>query len=340
MKADDLLMALTELEDDLIWEAPEPLRKSTFHRRKLMALLTAAVIVSMLALTAFASSDASFRLWEFFVERSDVVLSESQHQFVEENAIPIQNSQTRDGYTLTLDTAISDGICTYIRFQLTAPEGTILDARSYDAREHTWLTSTLGNKFPGSGGWDTVDDDPTDNTVTLILKLFHGWDEDNYDTIFDHTWKLRFDGLEATYLHNPWTPEMTIEEVPLSDGVWDFRITFPKQGNTEIEFISEPVTCSGNVNGFFKENISITSLRVRSLSAVLTFRHPMAEALNGEFETIYAIMKDGSMAKLNSATGAPNHLTFHFDAPIVLADIDHILLPNGTKLPLPPAQNN
>lgn len=340
MKAEDLLLAANELDDDLILDAQQPVAKRKFHSRKLMALLTAAVIVSMLALTAFASADTSFRLWQFFVKRSDVVLSENQHQFVEENAIPIQDSQTHDGYTLMLDTAISDGICTYIRFQLTAPEGTVLDARSYDAREHTWLTNTMGKKFPGSGGWDTVDDAPSDNTVTLILKLFHGWDEENYDSIFDHTWKLRFDGLEATYLHNPWTPEMTAETVPLSDGVWNFTITFPKQSNTEIEFISEPVTCHGNVNGFFKENISITSLRVRALSAVLTFWHPMAEALNGDFDTIYAIMKDGNMTKLNSATGAPNHLTFHFDAPIVLTDIDYILLPNGTKLPLPPAQSS
>lgn len=335
MKAEDLLMGLNELDDDLILDVKEPVPRPQVSTRKWTALLTAALIAGTLVLTAFASSDASFRLWEFFVKRSDVVLSENQHQFVEENAIPIQDSQTHDGYTLTLDTAISDGICTYIRFQLTAPEGTVLDARSYDSAEHTWLMSTLGKRFPGSGGWDTVDDDPTDNTVTLILTLFHGWDEDNYDSIFDHTWKLRFDGLEATYLHNWDTPEMSIEEVLISDEVWDFTITFPKQGNTEIEFISEPVTCHGNVNGFYKENISITSLRVRALSAVLTFRHPMAEALNGSFDTIYAIMKDGSMAKLNEASGAPNHLTFHFDAPIVLEDIDHILLPNGIKLPMP-----
>ena len=339
MKAEDILMGLNELDDDLIPEFGEPASGTTFGRRKLPALLAAAILAGMLGVTAFASADATAWLREFFLRRSDPVLSENQLDYIDQYAVPIQQSQTHDGYTLTLDTAISDGICTYIRFQLTAPEGTVLDARSYDSVELTWPTSALGKKFPGSGGWDTVDDIPGDNQVTLILTLFHGWDEDNYDSIFSQTWKLRFEGLEATYLHGLGTSEMTIEEVPLSDGIWKFSIHFPEQGNAELSFITEPVSCPCQVNigirGLHYEDVEITALNIRALSAVLTFRHPKEDVINGRFDAIYVIMKDGSMAKLNESTGAPNHLTFQFDAPIVLEDIDHILLPNGVKLSPP-----
>lgn len=332
----DLLMGLTDLEDELILDARKPVAQPHFRKRKLMALLTAAVIASTLAMTALASADTTHKLREFFVRRSDAALSDGQQEFVEENAVALQDSQTHDGYTLTLDTAISDGICTYFLFQLTAPEGTILDARSYDFREWYPLKSTLGTEFPGSGGWDTIDDDPGDNTVSLRLMFFHGWDEDNYDSIFSHTWNLRLEGLEATYLHNWDTPKMSIEEIFLSDGTWNFSITFPEQGNAEMEFITDPAACPCKTNigiqGWHCEDVSITSLKVRAFSAVLTFQHPTAGMINADIEDIYAVMQDGSMAKLNTATGAPGHLTYHFDAPIVLADIDHILLPNGTRL--------
>lgn len=341
MKAEDLLMGLNELEDDLVLDAPKPLCKRRFQKGKLMALLTAAVIVSMLALTAFASSDGTLWLRAFFAQRSDFALSDNQKGFIEKNAVEVQNSQTQNGYTLTLDTAISDGVYTYICFQLTAPEDIVLDARSYAPQN--WaeleLINENGEAFTGSSGWDTVDDKPADNVVSLIYTWFHMDDADNYDSILGHTWNLRVDGLKGDYIHNYGTPDMTFEEVSLTEGIWEFAITFPEQGNEEVEFITEPVDCplytNIGITGWHYENVTITSLKVRALSASLSFRHPKADSLNGRFDAIYAVMEDGSMAKLLPSGAGPDHLTYKFDSPVVVDDIAHILLPNGTKLPMP-----
>lgn len=338
MKAEDLLTGLNELEDDLILDAMTPMRKRTSHRRKLMTLLTAAVIVSMLAMTAFASTDGTLWLRNFFAQRSDFVLSDNQKNYIDKNAVNIQNSKTQNGYTLTLDTAISDGVYTYIRFQLTAPEDVVLDADYYAPRN--WaeleLVNEWGEPFVGNAEWNRVEDDPTDNVASLLYIRSHSWDEDNYDSIFGHTWNLRIDGLEGTYVYNRDTPDITVETIDLTEGVWNFAITFPEQGNETVEFISEPVDCIYKPGmEMQKDYVSITSLKVRALSASLTFRHPDREQINADFEDIYAVMKDGSMAKLNPASGAPDHLTYQFDAPIVLEDIDHILLPGGIKLPRP-----
>lgn len=343
MKAEDLLMGLNELQDDLVLNAQIPNRKPAFRKRKLMALLTAAVIASMLGMTAFASTDGTHWLREFFAQRSDFVLSDSQKDYIAENAVAVQKSQTQNGYTLTLDTAISDGVYTYIRFQLEAPEAVVLDARSYAPQNWKELDmiNENGEPFTGSGGWDTVDDNLADNAVSLIYTRFHMSDEDNYDSIFGHTWNLRIDGLKGNYIHNYGTPEMTFEEVDVTEGIWEFQISFPARGNEVVEFITEPVDCpiytNIGIQGWHYEDVAITSLKVRALSASLSFRHPKTENINGRFDNIYAVMKDSSMAKLNGSSGAPDHLTYKFDAPIVVADIDHILLPDGTKLPMPQA---
>lgn len=341
MKAEDLLMGLNDLDEDLILDVQEPIRGRSLNKRRLMALLTAALLTGTLALTAFASSDGTVWLRDFFAQRSDFILSDNQKKQIEENTVTVQSSQTQNGYTLTLDAAISDGVYTYIRFQLTAPEDVVLDAKSYAPQnwKELELINENGEAFKGSGCWDTVDDGPGDNVVSIIYTRFHMTDEDNYDSILGHTWNLHIDGLKGNYIHNDGTPDMTFEEVDLTDGVWEFEITFPEQGNEAVEFITEPVVCPTYTNigikGWHYADVTITSLKVRALSASLTFRHPKEENINGRFDEIYAVMKDDSMAKLNPASSGPNHLTFQFDAPIVLEDIDHILLPNCTKLPMP-----
>lgn len=341
MKPQDLLKAFTDLDDDLVLEAKADNPRRRLNGRRLMAVLTAAVIAGTMAMTAFASTDGTLWLRNFFAQRSDFVLSDSQKNYIDENSVAVQSSQTQNGYTLTLDTAISDGVYTYIRFLLEAPEDVVLDARSYAPQnwgELDWVNEN-GEAFKGSGGWDTVDDGPGDNVVSLIYTLFHMRDEDNYDSIPGHTWKLRIDGLTGQYIHNYGTPEMNVEEVDLTEGIWEFQITFPEQSNEAVEFIAEPVDCplytNIGITGWHYEDVAITSLKVRALSAALTFRHPDREQVNGDIDPIYAVMKDGSMAPLNPASGAPDHLTFKFDAPIVVGDIDHILLPNGTSLPMP-----
>lgn len=338
MKAEDLLMAINELEDGVVLEANDLPEKKHITARRLSTLLIAAVIAGTLVMTVFASSDGSIWLRNFFAQRSDFLLSDNQKSYIGENAVNIQNSKTRNGYTLTLDTAISDGVYTYIRFQLTAPEDVVLDADYYAPRN--WaeldLINEWGKPFVGNAEWNRVEDDPTDNVASLLYIRSHSWDEDNYDSIFGHTWNLRIDGLEGTYVYNSDTPDITVETIDLTEGIWNFAITFPEQGNETVEFITEPVDCicmPGMETQ--KDYVSITSLKVRALSASLTFRHPDKEEINADFDDIYAVMKDGSMAPLNPASGAPNHLTYQFDAPIVLEDIDHILLPDGTQLPMP-----
>lgn len=341
MKADDLLMALTELEDDLIWEASEPLYKTTSHRRKLMALLTAAVIVSMLTMTVFASSDASAWFRNFFAKKSGGPLSDGQTSYLGDYTAQFQQSQSVGDYTITLHSAISDGRFVWIQCTLTAPEGTMLDADHYGDLHDTVLWNTGGDSFPCN--WTMEDEDSTDNTVTMLCSIDIIWGQGNHFDFTEHDWQLFIYGLGATYYENQGTKDFTSRTEVLTEGVWEFEVQFPEGASQTVELIQEPIACPSNINwgiqGLAQREVQITSFTLRALSAELSFHFSKQDSINGRFDDIYVVRKDGRKILMQEYSNVPNQITYKFDAPIILEDVDHILLPNGTQLPLPPAQS-
>lgn len=341
MKSEDLLMALNELEADLVLDA-EKTPNRVFRKRRLTTLLIAAVLVGSLAITAVASADGAVWFQNFFSQNSGMDLSNGQIAYIGENTTAVQQSQTMNGYTITLESALSDGVKTLIQFKVTAPEDVVLGLDIYTPgnwADNTFIVNEGGKTYFTSGGWDTFDEDKTDNAVTILYESDNFWYEKEIDQLFGHTWNIRLVGLDGK---NRMTIENMNDPPPkqhITDGLWEFEVTFPESGNKTVEFISEPVSCPAEVNigiqGYHYEDVDITSLRVRAMSVALTFQHPTEEAINADFDDIYAVMKDGSQALLNPYYSSPNFLTFDFDAPIVVDEIDHILLPNGAKLPTP-----
>lgn len=78
----------------------------------------------------------------------------------------IQASQESDGWTLTVDQAVGDKNCAYILLNLTAPEGTALDAELYR------LDCLLEFDGVGGGCWGCTmleDEDKADNRLSFLL---------------------------------------------------------------------------------------------------------------------------------------------------------------------------
>lgn len=139
----------------------------------------------------------------------------------------------------------------------------------------------------------------------------------------------------------------------LVEGEWEFNINFAADESNSIEFISEPVTVEAIVhrkieNGtmFYDtthalEQVKLTSFRLTTFGAQLMFEED--EDMIGEFieyqnhygyedRYIYAVMKDGSQIALHT-DGVGTVLTAA--SPIVLEEVDHVLLSDGTKLMAP-----
>ena len=340
MKSEDLLNALNDLEEDLVLDAKKAPQKRRVRGRRFVVFLAAALAASTIAMTAFASSDGSIWFHNFFTQKSDLALSDSQQAYIGENTASFQQSQTMNGYTVTLESAISDGVKTLIQFKIAAPEDVVLDLDIYTPsnwRNVDLFVNEAGEVYSTTGGWDTIDEDKTDNEVTLLYESDNTWYEKHIDQIFGHTWTIRLVGLDGTNRMTIENMENPPQKQHITDGVWEFEVEFPETGNQTLEFVSDPVPCTVTHNfsgaqGYIEDTVNIISLKVRALSVALCFQHPKKDEINARFEDIYAVMADGSQILLNPFYGGPNFLTFCFDAPIVLEEIDHILLPNGTML--------
>lgn len=155
-------------------------------------LLVAALIGLGLLLVGCTVAYASGWLEDFFARRSQAPLSGEQIQYIQEHEQIIQESQTRDGWTVELNSAISDGKTGYILLRITAPEDIDLEAFAGNQREDyitpgnysrsrskhrsmvvpsTGLADREKNYIwqGGSGGWQE-DHDGLRNTMNYMLS--------------------------------------------------------------------------------------------------------------------------------------------------------------------------
>lgn len=139
----------------------------------------------------------------------------------------------------------------------------------------------------------------------------------------------------------------------LVDETWEFSVTFENEHPNSVELITEPVMTWALVTWklddeptFYKtgtglEAVKITSFLLNPFGAAVTyeFEEPVINAFI-EYQSmfgytdrlIYAVMKDGSQIPLHTDS-VGTQLTA--ETPIVLSEVDHILLGSGEKLPMP-----
>lgn len=347
MTPEELWKAFDAIDEDTIQDALQP--SEAAHRpgkRRLSALLTAAVITSTLVMTTFASEDGSLWFRNFFRQEASQELSDPQKAYIDEHTIQPQQSQTVNGYTLTLESAITDGNRTFLQCKLTAPEGVVLDADHYGDKHNVVFQSKDQDNdlMMGVYGWEKEDDDPTDNQVTMLFRIESHWADTNTVPFTDQTWEFLVYGLKGRYYEGEGM-DITTRDVSLAEGLWAFDIRFPEDADREIQFVSEPVDCPAKVNvgiEWIDENtlmnvqeettVQVTSLTLRSLSADFYYQYSEKDSVNADFEDFYVVMQDGSRVLMQLSAGMPNYNGYKFAAPLLLEEVDHILLPNGTKL--------
>lgn len=350
MKAEDLLTALNDLDPDILMDAQQASAPRRPRRgRKLMTLVPAAVIASTMVLTAFASSDGSLWFRGFFSRNSQQPLSQDQNAYIATHTVQNTQSQTVNGYTITLNSAISDGKRTFLHCTLTAPEGTVLDADHYgDIHGTVFEFQEPGNStFMGGYGWTNQDSDPADNIATLLFSYEASYTGLEDTSFTDNPCRLLIYGLQATYYEGEGM-DMTQHVETLTEGMWSFDIQFPEDSGREIEFITGYTECPCEIQlGLEKTgentlmpilestNVQITSLTLRSLSADFHFKYAQRDQINADFDEMYIVMKDGTKIAMQQSSGAPNYIGFEFETPIILDNVDHILLPGSNKLPVP-----
>lgn len=136
----------------------------------------------------------------------------------------------------------------------------------------------------------------------------------------------------------------------LTDEEWYFDVTFAPD-NQFVELITMPVSTQAKVWRYADEKqwevkdsleeVQISSFRITPFGATVSYiPKPDAVGISSKLgeDGIYAIMKDGSRVKLDFTGNSDAVL--QAETPIVLSQLDYILLEDGTKLLAPNISGN
>lgn len=355
MKPEKLLDALNDIDSDLIAGAHAPQTRS---RPRFTLLIAAVLVTAALTATAFASETISGWFEQYFERQNDVPLSSEQVQYIEANELVVGETKTKSGYDLELKSVLADSSTIYITLGITSPdvlpfdEDTQLTFDSFDFYDQN-------RKTPQALSAQVLDNgDSSDYTTDLILEYTLGsWNESDQWTL--HIKELQLWIHDVAYEQNLLDTKyagqenfmLTDEEAALAyrfetlaEGPWEFSIDLSTADSAELEMVTDPITaqscCGFKPDGtLVYEEVTINSVIIRPLSATiqteLTESRAAPDFTPTIDEQIFVVMKDSSRIQLHPDWGMSGKQHFSTASPIVLTEVDHVLLADGTKIMAP-----
>ena len=252
---------------------------------------------------------------------------------VDAQAAPPQEA-TQNGHTLKLKSVETDGYVAQILIGITAPEDIVLSTEKplHFANWRGMLVPADGSEA-AFGPVNTLDDgDGKANTIDVLLT--QSVTAKNTDAPFaaGSTWTLYL--VDLVYSSTDET---------LTEGEWQFPISFGADNcdDRELELLTSPILMKAGT-GWLPDGTDVvmefpvSSFKLRKFSSKIV-RDTAAETeeqraesytdfygWNGHF--ICVVMKDGTRIELWDQEN---------DSAIDLTQVDYVLLPDGTKLPVP-----
>ena len=239
---------------------------------------------------------------------------------------------TQNGYTVSVKSVETDGYSARIRIGIAAPEGVSLPTEQ-GVRFSNTMDMLVSSTNPGFGSFSigTVDDgDGKANTLDLMIQCSADPVDGQPPYAKGSTWNLHL--IDIIYVTVPQNGGYPVETT-LAEGEWNIPITFgDNNGNyQELELITQPIqakACTGysaDGGGDYVETFTITSFVLREKGFEIQSDAPdYADFcwINGNPAKV--VLKDGTEIKLGSA-----------ELSIDLSQVDHVILADGTKLPVP-----
>lgn len=327
-------------------------RKSGFIGKALIA----AVIVSLLAVTASAATNGWFT--KYFSGRGETPLSEGQVKYIQENQQAIGETKAAGGWTVALDSAISDSMKGYVTLRFTAPPDVDLEGitegsdyvgprndflpKSEDAALSSDAYPDLPGVIANIGSKWLADGDGLKNTATWVLDISPDVEWAAKEPLAaDTQWHIHLVDLVKGFP----------EQETLAEGTWDFDFTFDKD-DSEVSLLSAPRKTQAlglrSTGEDVLTDVTMVSATLRPFGLTIYYGDEsdeldytrdnvaFAEGEEGRCPW-YAVMKDGQNIPLINQGGNPVERYAYLEAevPLVLSEVDHILLTDGTELPMP-----
>lgn len=377
MNSDNILDMIGQAKESYVWDAQRIRTPAAAKRAGRRLWMIAAVITLMLLLMGCGVLYVQGWFADFFTQNSSQPLSDSQLDLIQEKEQVIHAEQTQSDWTVTLRSTISDGTTAYIIFGVTAPEGVSLEetvkdggvvSRFRPGNEGDNVLCPKGICVSVSGGWKE-DGDGLENTRNYVLQLVTEFGESD-PFAADGWWQIHIENIVREYdneeyrqellngkykgqtdvmFTNEETQKLICEEV-VAEGTWDFPINFADSSEGK-ELLTEPVTAKAYVRRnageeiddytVTYEDVEITSFVQRCLTATVSYSCDGGVNFTDfqKDEHIYAVMKDGRRVEMeHDGSGGPGYAIFKSASPIVLEEADHILLADGTVIPVPSSE--
>lgn len=350
MKADHILDALEKIDEKYVEELffqEKQCQCGTVkkHRLRLYILIAA----MFLLLTACAAKVAS-QVWEdgwfetFFTENGNEEaveeLNTNQLKLLEQGLVKIGERVECNGYTITLESALSDGYRAFAKFVIEAPKGTVLNARRYYLNLDYNIYHHDGQraKLPVSATSVSFleDDDPTDNRVTMLMEtLLQAGEESEQLLEKGMLWSIKLFDFGIMHRESPYLEQLVTIDRTLN-------VTFDEYNllEKEREVLSKPIRCAGQRSLWqwdFPVRVKITSFRLRAMSATLTYQEPLLGYWEGiTLGKTYLILTDGTKVEAHFSMMG-NHGDYAQESlllpyPIAIEDVEYVEFPGGKKV--------
>lgn len=276
--------ALTEA---LMGGEPAPVRRSGSWMRRGAAAALAAVVLA-------GSAVAAGSLWDRYFGHLD----EDQQEVIETLSQDLPAAES-NGTTMTPLAAFGDQDFYYLMLEIRAPEGTVLpDYGEEEGFYQLWgdaleedvtLTDAGGRDVLCTLDYDWINDDPTDNVLTAVIRL---WSMEDADLCEGTDKVLHIPGLWVQSPDKIYTPILT--------GGWDFNIGAHSGG---VESLTP------DVSGMTVEHedcgtMTMEYLRLSPLG--MRIRHSWSEPKEGIYPgaPLSVVMEDGSEVSLEGSVGS------------------------------------
>ena len=325
------------------------------HKKMRPAVLVAMIaIIAAMTVTAFAAEEITGWFRQYFSRNAENGLTPGQIEYLDEHEQIIEESQSHNGYDLKLKSVLSDGYTVYATVGLTAPEDV-----TFEELKKLWGSSIdfydENNKPSASWMMDVCDDnDGLENTVDLVFevtpaewnsgtiltirvnaleRMFYDaeYEQELLDTKYADQDNIMFTDEEAARIH---------QKILMAEGPWEFTVDLSTVETQILELITVPMTVQTSY-GFkddgtdLYEEVSITSLILSPLSATIQTDADYAPDFTTGDRKVYVVMTDGSSIELIPNWGGDGKQYFNVESPIILEDVDHVLLADGTKFMAP-----
>ena len=323
MTGRELLMGMTDLDGSILAEA-EAFR-SEIPVRRFRPALAAAIGAAVLILAGCAYVALTEPEWfgQFFSRWQEQGLSQSQAAFVEENTKVIGQSVTKDGYTLTVESAIADSYNAYIKLRLSSETEDVMNAENYLPGYRLREDGTLEDYFyaPDHPDWRySAGSGPMEEAPDVILLRVNQYEQQGAKSLeAGVTYRIHFPGLIGYYSDG--TDRVLTEED------FDFDIVFDTLHDESLEMITEPVVAS-----FSDIRVNVTSLELRTLSVSVDYNGRTDEKGGICFVDSFVVLKDGTQVRFRPYVLGSEGATCFLTGPIVLEEVDYVQLRDGTKL--------